>query len=333
MIEKFRKRLEKENIENFIVAKSSNLFYLLRNYNLSGFLVFRPEETTLITSKFYNYALDNLEIDYKIYSSREEREKIFNDLSFKGEVYSDSPEVFEDYFKAEKSEVIKDMRERKTEEEVKRIKKASRVSVEAMKNLRKNLQPSKTEWELASTADRKIRSSGCYNAFETLVHSKTLEPHRSPEDKEIGDSLVLVDLGAKYKGHCSDMTRTFCIDPSREQKELYNDVLDIYNRVFRKIKPGKEFSEITSYAESLAEEKGYSLKKNFLHRIGHSLGVDIHESPGFSHDEDSSIGKGMIFTLEPGLYVPDIGGVRIEDTIFIRKDGEKEVLTKFPKEL
>lgn len=333
MIEKFRKRLEKENIENFIVAKSSNLFYLLRNYNISGFLIFKSEGTTLITSKFYNYTLNNLEIDRKIYSNREEREEILNDLNFKGEIYSDSPEVFEDYFKAEKSEIIKDMRERKTEEEVKRMKKASKVSVEAMKTLRKNLKPSKTEWELASVADRKIRISGCYNAFETLVHSDTLEPHRSPEKKEIRDSLVLVDLGAKYKGYCSDMTRAFCINPKKEQKKLYNDVLDIYNKVFRKIKPEKKFSEITSYAESLAEEKGYSLEKNFLHRIGHSLGVEIHESPGFSHNEDSKIEEGMIFTLEPGLYVEGIGGVRIEDTIFIGKNGKKEVLTKFPKEL
>ena len=333
MIDEFRKRLREGDVENFVAARSSNLFYLLNIYNLSGILVSKPDETFLITSKFYKYTAEKLDLETKIYSSGEEKEEILESLDFDGEVLSDSPEALNDYVDSDKSDIIKEMRETKTDWEVKKIRKASQVSSRAMKSLENNLSPDKTEWELAASADNLIRKSGCYNAFETIAHARALEPHRSPENRKVKNELVVVDLGAKYKGYCSDMTRTFCANPNKKQIKLYQDVLDIYNRIFSMIDVGREFSELANHAQELAEEKGYSVEEHFLHRIGHSLGVDIHETPGFDPESDEKIKEGMVFTLEPGLYVPEIGGVRIEDTIHITKEREKEILTKFPKEL
>lgn len=337
-LEQIEQKLDQKDIDNFVVSDNANLFYLLGIYNFSGHLILTNNERKIIASNFYKYTLKNFEIDAKIYNNHSEKSEILRKelKELPEKIYSDSPASIQSErpeAKIEELSLIKKMRQIKLRPEVEKIRKAGDVSAQALKAIRENLEEGKTEWELASIADKKIREMNCYNAFETLVHSKALEPHRSPQDKKVEEELVLVDLGAKYKGYCSDVSRTFCLNPTEEQQKLYNDVLDIYNQIFDKIKPGAKFSDLTQFARELASKKGYSLDKNYLHRIGHSLGVEIHEQPGFGLGGEAEIKKGMVFTLEPGLYKPDIGGVRIEDTLYIDRKGNKQILTDFPKEL
>lgn len=332
-LENFLDKLEEEGVENFVVAKPSNLFYLLEEYNLSGFLLIRGGEPILITSKFFRYSVEDLDIKTLIYSDSSQKKDIFKDLEISGNIFSDAPSTLEEILGGvEKSDRLEKIRRIKNEDEVERIRKAASVSVGAMKVLRKNLQEKKTEWELAAVADGKIRNSACYNAFETLVHSGSTEPHRHLRDKPVDGDLIIVDLGAKYEGYCSDMTRTYCLDPDDEQKKLYEDVLEIYRKILGKIEPGVKFGDLAKYADKLVKEKSYDPDENFLHKIGHSLGVEIHEDPGFRLDEETEIKEGMVFTLEPGLYLPEVGGVRIEDTIYVKEENA-EILTKFPKDL
>lgn len=335
-LERFKRRLEEEDVDTFIVAKSPNIFYLLDEFNLSGLLVFKEGKAVLVASNFYRYTVEKLSVETRIYSTKEEKEEILEEMDIEGEVLTDLTSAVEEKFEdveAQKSEILEEMRKFKTEDEVRRIRKACEVSTDAMRELKDSISREKTEWELAAVADNVIRSSGCYNAFTTMVHSRTLEPHRVLNDDKVGGGLVMVDLGAKYKGYCSDMTRTFCLGPTEEERKLYEDVLDIYNEMLKEIKPGVKFSDISDLGEMLTREKGYSVQDNYLHRAGHSLGIEIHESPGFGPEDEEEIKPGMVFTLEPGLYVPGIGGVRIEDTLHVKESGEIEILTKFPKKL
>lgn len=335
-VERFKKKLDENNIENFVVTKPPNIFYLLDNFSLSGYLFFLKNKTILVTSNFYKYAVENLPIETRIYSTKKRKKEILEGLKIEEKIFTDKSSAVEEKLKevdVKESNLLEKMRRFKTNKELSRIKKACRVSTNAMRAFKKNMNPRETEWKLASVIDQVIRSSGCYNAFKTLVHSKVLEPHRILGNNKIGRGLVIVDLGAKYKGYCSDMSRTFCLDPTKKEKKLYEDVLDIYKKLLKEIKPGIKFSVISKLGEKIVEEKGYSVPDNYLHRAGHSLGINIHESPGFSVDDDREIKSGMVFTLEPGLYVPGIGGVRIEDTLHVKKGGEVEILTKFPKEL
>lgn len=331
---RFSRKLKEEGTENFVVSKQSNLFYLLDRYHLSGFLLFRGGESVLITSKFFRYSVEDLGVEALIYPDSTERDNIFQDLDIDGEIFSDSPTRLESFpADVEKSDLLERTRRRKSEKEVERMRKAGDVAVNAMEAVKRETREERTEWELASVIDGEIRRSGCYNAFETLVHSETTEPHRSLRKKRVGDGLIIVDFGAKYRGYCSDMTRTFCLDPDEKERELYEDVLEIYRKALEKIRPGAKFCEVVEDVEGIVDDMGYSPEKNFIHSLGHSLGVEIHEEPGFRLEEDTEIKEGMVFTVEPGLYMPDVGGVRIEDTVHVKKNGEVDILTDSPREL
>lgn len=333
-LKRLQSKIDEKNLDTFIVTSSSNLFYLL-GIDVSGFLVVEPNNIFLITSKFYRYSINETNIECKIYSDTEEKKQIFSNLDLGSNLSSDIPNILKELIGRDVSynNFVTEMRTLKDDYEVNLISKSSNYTVKAFEKLQDKFKSELSEWELASIVDQEIRKLGCYNAFDTLVHSNTLRPHRSLRDKEIGNNLVIIDAGAKFEGYCSDMTRTFCIDPNSDQRELYEDVLDIYNETISVLEVGKKFSSITKQVEDIVVDKGYSLDKNFVHSLGHSLGIDIHEKPGFNIQEDRKIERGMVFTVEPGLYVEGLGGVRIEDTIYVSETGNFEVLTKFPKDL
>ncbi|KOO50893.1 M24 family metallopeptidase [Priestia koreensis] len=192
-----------------------------------------------------------------------------------------------------------------------------------------------TEMDVLAKIEYELKRKGIREmSFSTMVlfGEKTGQPHGNPGLRTLkkGD-FVLFDLGVVYEGYCSDITRTVVFGSANEQqKEIYNTVLKAQLAALDASKPGTRIGDLDLVARDIITEAGYGDK--FPHRLGHGLGISVHEYPSMSKNNDNLLKEGMAYTIEPGIYDAEIGGVRIEDDVIITKDGH-ETLTKFPKEL
>ncbi|SFJ10607.1 M24 family metallopeptidase [Thermoflavimicrobium dichotomicum] len=192
-----------------------------------------------------------------------------------------------------------------------------------------------TEMEVLAQIELELKKQGIQDmAFSTMVlfGEKTSLPHGHPGRNELkkGD-MVLFDLGVKWKGYCSDITRTVAFGSVNEkQREIYETVLNAQLEALKYCKPGTRIGDLDQVARSIIAEAGFGAY--FTHRLGHGLGMEVHEYPSLNGTNDQVLQPGMTFTVEPGIYVPEICGVRIEDDVVITQDGH-ETLTRFPKEL
>ena len=216
--------------------------------------------------------------------------------------------------------------------EIEHIRKAVAVADDALHLLIPQIKEGMTEREIAALLEynmAKLGSEKC--AFDTIVASgvRSSMPHASPTDKKIknGD-LITLDFGACVNGYMSDITRTLWLgEPSDDLKKIYFAVKDVQAACVRKIRPGVSAKEIDAYQR--AEFEKLNLSQYICHSLGHGVGLEIHEAPTLSRLSDEILKPGMVVTVEPGLYVPNLGGVRIEDTVLVTEDGF-EVLTQSP---
>lgn len=221
---------------------------------------------------------------------------------------------------------IKDMRIIKDEEEIKLLKKAQDITEQALKNTLPIISEGVTERMVAVELEHKMKILGAEQvSFDliTITGKKTSLPHGVPGDDIIrnGDFFTM-DIGATYKGYHSDMTRTFCIgEPTEEMKKVYSIVLKAHYMALNSVKPGMKCSDIDKIARDYIYSKGY--EGCFGHSTGHGVGLDIHEFPVVSTKSDVTLKKGMVITIEPGIYLKDKFGVRIEDTVVVTEDGCK----------
>ncbi|MDR1260152.1 MAG: aminopeptidase P family protein [Oscillospiraceae bacterium] len=229
---------------------------------------------------------------------------------------------------------IKNMRALKDKYEQKCIEESQKLIDAGFSYILKQIQPGISEREIAINLEFFLRKHGAEKtAFEFIVVSglNTALPHGKPSSKQIqaGD-LVTLDFGVVYNHYCSDMTRTVAVSKySQKQKEIYKLVLAAQKSAINAIAPGKSCREIDETARNIIVAAGYG--DYFGHGLGHSLGLNIHEEPTLSPQSKEIIQEGNVFTVEPGVYFANQFGVRIEDTIFVTKDGIKNI-TKSPKE-
>ena len=168
-------------------------------------------------------------------------------------------------------------------------------------------------------------------SFEPIVAfgKNAADPHHESDDSVLKDGeVVLIDMGSHYHGYCSDMTRTF-LQNNDKMEEIYQIVKNANEEAEKAIKPGMKFCEIDKVARDIISEAGYG--PYFTHRLGHGIGLDIHEPYDVSMSDEEIIEEGMCFSIEPGIYLPNIGGVRIEDLVIVEKGGAR-VLNHFSKE-
>lgn len=223
----------------------------------------------------------------------------------------------------------------KSEEELICLEKAESIGDAAFSYILGELRPGITELEIAAKLEYFMRSHGAAGtSFDTIVASglHSAMPHAVPSEKklETGD-FVTMDFGCKYHGYCSDMTRTVVIGKAGErQKEVYQVVLEAQEAALLGLRPGMTCKEGDALARKVIEKAGYG--EYFGHSLGHSVGLEIHERPALSPKDEHILVPGMIETVEPGIYIPDFGGVRIEDMVVITEDGIRN-LTHSPKEL
>jgi Xaa-Pro dipeptidase len=233
------------------------------------------------------------------------------------------------------SSFIQELRKVKDEKEIKLMRKAGELTSEGVKTAYEVLAPDMKEYEVAAEIEYAMRKRGSYGtAFETIVASGPCSgfPHGGCSDREIREGdLVVIDVGATYKFYRSDMTRTLVAGkPSEKQKKLHQIVKTAQAKAFEAIKPNFKAKDVDAVARKMIEVAGYS--EYFVHSLGHGVGLEVHEPPILSPDSKEVLVVGNVVTDEPGIYLVGYGGVRIEDTVLVQKNGA-EKLTNGPYSL
>ncbi|MGE5485171.1 MAG: M24 family metallopeptidase [Ignavibacteriales bacterium] len=233
--------------------------------------------------------------------------------------------------------VVEEMREIKSDREIDRIRAAGRLACEAFKRTYPRMASGITESAFALELDTEMRRMGAEGpAFPTIVASgrRGSLPHAKPSDKVIEEGdMVTVDFGAVLDLYCSDMTRTIAVgDPPPVLIDVYGVVREAQQAALARICPGMTLREADAVAREIIRRAGYG--DQFGHGLGHGVGLSVHESPKVSPKapESGLVRKGMVITVEPGVYLPGIGGVRIEDTVRVGEGGV-EALADFPRDL
>ncbi len=233
------------------------------------------------------------------------------------------------------SNAITQLRSLKTPEEIEKITKAQRIAEKAFDNVLNFIKPGKTEKEIALELEFYMLRNGAEAlSFDTiaLAGKNTSLPHGVPSDTPVksGD-FVLMDYGAVFDGYHSDMTRTICVgNPTDEMKEIYQIVLSAQSKALDFVKAGITGKELDAVARDEIFFAGYG--ENFGHGLGHGVGMEIHEYPNAASSFDKVIEENTVITIEPGIYLPDKFGVRIEDFVVVKQDF-CENITKCAKNL
>jgi Xaa-Pro aminopeptidase len=233
------------------------------------------------------------------------------------------------------SQMVEPLRVVKDAEEQDMIRKAAAMADRAFEQILEELRPGRTEREIALSLEIMMREMGADgSAFDMIVASgpRSALPHGVASDRvmEKGD-LVTLDFGASYRGYCSDITRTVVLgSPNEKQREIYEVVRKAQQAAVDAVHPGVAGKSVDNVARERIKKHGYA--EYFGHGTGHGLGLELHEAPRLSPRGEDILEPGMVVTVEPGIYLPDFGGVRIEDDVIVTESG-CEVLTKSPKHL
>jgi Xaa-Pro aminopeptidase len=230
---------------------------------------------------------------------------------------------------------VAEIRQEKDPIELALIRKAIRRAEEAFRKLRPRIRPGTTEQELGLRLEMLIREKGSRRAaFDIIVASgrNGAMPHASVSGRRLqaGD-LVTFDFGAEADGYYSDITRTVCVGrPNARQREVHDLVLRAQQSAIHAVRPGIACAEIDRAARGLIEKAGHG--KQFGHATGHGIGLMVHEAPTVAALSKANLKERMVFTVEPGVYIPGWGGVRIEDMVLVTKNGHR-ILTSLPRDL
>lgn len=233
------------------------------------------------------------------------------------------------------SSLIDKIRQIKSKDEQDKMRKASAVNDECIGELIKRLPKDMTELEAGDELLSIYLDHGAEgHSFDPIIAygEHAADPHHEPDHSrgDYGDAVV-IDVGCLVDGYCADMTRTVFLGEATDQaKEIYRIVREANRRGIEAVKPGVRFADVDRAARSYIEEMGYG--SYFTHRTGHCIGMEVHEFGDVSSVNEEILKPGMIFSVEPGIYVPGTAGVRIEDLVLVTEDGA-EVLNHFTKDL
>ncbi len=233
-------------------------------------------------------------------------------------------------------QIVERLRAVKDEHELAALRAACAITAVAFDDLLDHLQPGRTEREVAIHLERTMVDLGAEErAFESIVASgpNSAIPHHRPTERTLrrGD-LVKLDFGARYAGYHADMTRTVALgEPDDELREVHDLVREAQRTGVEAATDGTSTGDLDAACRGPIEEAGYG--EQFVHGTGHGVGLEIHERPTVMRDATGSLATDMTVTVEPGVYLPGRGGVRIEDTVAIRADGPAEILTTPTREL
>ena len=345
---KLRQQLKNEQLDALLITNGYNRRYMTGFTGTAGVAVISQTDAVFITDFRYTEQANAQIKDFRIVRHNgsliaEVANQAFamgvKALGFEKDAMTYSE--FEQYKLAVDADfvpvsgLIEKIRLIKTPEEINIIKIACEIADNAFTHILDFIKPGKTELEVSNELEFFLRKQGATSSsFDTIVASglRSALPHGVATDKVIeqGD-FVTLDFGALYNGYISDITRTIAVgQPSDKLVEMYNVVLESQLLALKKVGPGMTGIEADAVARDYLTLKGYG--EAFGHSTGHGIGLEVHEGPGLSFRGETVLEPGMTVTIEPGVYLPGIGGVRIEDDILITETGN-EVLTHSTKEL
>lgn len=348
-IARLRKQMVQKGIQAMLISHPVNRRYITGFTGSAGLALITAEEAVLITDFRY---LTQVKEQAPHMTLSEHKGRIFSTvaeecrkLGIKTLAFEQDHLTYAQYKQLEEaldgvpaepvSGLVEQLRMIKDEEELAIIRQAARIADRTFEEIIKEIKPGMKEIEIAMRLEFLMREMGASSSsFDIIVASgkRSALPHGKASDKvlEKGD-LVTLDFGAFYKGYASDITRTLMLGkPNEKQKEIYDIVLEAGKLAIDSIRPGITGREADAAARDYIAQHGYG--DYFGHGTGHGLGLEVHEAPRLSIQGDTLLAAGMVVTVEPGIYLPDFGGVRIEDDVLVTESG-CEVLTHCTKEL
>lgn len=357
-IEKIKNYLQQENLDSAFITTPDNVFYVSNfdstpHERLLGVMIFKDETPFLIcplmevpdvkaagwTYDIIGYEDTDDAWEFLATAVHNKTKKLSSIAIEKSHLTVERlerlSELFTDATFSRLDDHLNNMRVIKDEQELEKLRKAAEFADYAIEIGCREIAEGKTELEILMAIEFELKKKGVQKmSFDTMVLSgpKTASPHGIPGDRKIqqGD-FILFDLGVVYEGYCSDITRTVCFgEPTDEKRDIYNTVKLAEQSAVDLVRPGVKAMELDQAARDVITNAGYG--EYFTHRLGHGLGISVHEYPSITGTNDMTLEENMVFTIEPGIYHPDITGVRIEDDVVVTATGV-EVLTKFPKEL
>lgn len=342
-----RKVMEQKGLDAIVVLSPYNRRYLSGFTGTSGSLLITQDTKQLITDFRYIQQANSQAEDFEIINQNGPMINKINELIQHGNYKNVGVEAdlitYNEYQALNTDEVqlssiegvIETIRMIKDDFEIKQIQKAADIVDETYEHILKWVKPGMTENEVNNEMEMFMRSKGATcSSFDTIVASghRGALPHGVASNKVIEEGdMITLDFGALYEGYVSDITRTFAIgEPKEEMKKIYNIVLESQLAALEQIKPGMTGKEADSIARDIISSYGYG--EQFGHSLGHGIGLEVHEGPALSQKSDIVLEENMCVTLEPGIYVEGLGGVRIEDDVLVTKNGLQR-FTKSTKDL
>ncbi|MBU1992537.1 Xaa-Pro peptidase family protein, partial [Patescibacteria group bacterium] len=349
-IKRLQQELNKKNVQSLLVSSKENLRYFAGFVGSKGYLLITKKKAVFLTDFRYIESAKKLapkdiqvvEVEKKLSNFK----TILNKYKIKEMGFEDN-ELSVLQFKSLKKlakgvkfrptyPLLQQIREGKNKAEFKTLAESQKLNEKILqtvikKFVRVGVAEEAVAWELEKTA----RELGAEKmAFPSIVAfgKNSSMPHHDPGRTKLKKgNIILVDMGVVYKGYHSDMSRTFfTASPTPEQEKIYNLVLQAQEETIAKLKPGITGKKVDSVARKLIEKHGFG--ENFKHATGHGVGFEIHELPSFHELYKKKIQEGAVVTVEPGIYLENKYGVRIEDMVIIEHCGNRNI-TRFPKDI
>lgn len=348
-LDKLRSRMKEAHLDAVFVSSLENRYYFSNFRGSSGALLVTAEKAYLLTDFRYVDQAKSETIQYEVIDHNRDiftvvKKLIVNSFVKKVGIEYDTlsveefvslKEVLLDVKFEKVDPLFYEIRMIKDNQEISYLEEAVSYCDRAFEHILSFIKPGMTESEVGLELEFFMRKAGAEGIKANHVIAsgeRSSLPHGQATDRviQVGD-FVKMDIGARVKGYYSDFTRTVVVgEPSSKQLEIYQIVKEAQEAALAAIGPGKVCSELDEVARSIIRSAGYG--ENFGHSLGHSIGLAVHEKPVMRESDHTVLAPGMVITVEPGIYIPGFGGVRIEDFVVITEDGYRN-LTKATKEL
>ncbi|OYD26704.1 Xaa-Pro aminopeptidase [Mycoplasma testudineum] len=325
-----------KNVEALISFAPQTRLWYANVATTDGILIIEPDNAYLfVDSRYIEYATKKSTNVQVILLEKNSFKKFLTERKYKEVLVEkeylllEQMEMLQAYLPKIKFKSIsgKNLRIKKTNEEIELVKKAIEISLLSYNKVRNQLQVGQTEKEVAALLEYEMQKNGAEKeSFESIIAfgPSAAEPHHHPTDRKLKDGdIVKMDFGAQYNGYAADITRTFMFGDSSKFDPKLVEIIKIVEEAAYKgielVKPGISTKEVDKACRDHIKKAGY--EKQFLHSTGHGLGIDVHESPNVSTASETILEPGMIITVEPGIYIQDLGGARLENDILVTEDG------------
>lgn len=349
-VENLRNLFPSHEVDGVLITKAENRRYITGFTGSSGFVVISKERNILITDFRYIEQAQEQAPDFQIVDGSKDMvaktKEIVDELGIKNLGFEIMGLSYHEYQEFEKKlsnitemkpleGIVEKLRVVKDEDEIALLQKAAEIADAAFDHILTVIKPGMSELEVSLELEYFMKKQGSSkNAFDIILASgpRSSLPHGIASNRIIQpNEFVKMDFGATYQGYHSDITRTVVVGEANDKMlEIYNIVKIAQQNVLDNIKAGMNTAEVDALARDIIAEHGYG--DNFGHGLGHGVGLEIHEGPRVGSKDPVVLEENMVITVEPGIYIPQFGGVRIEDDIVIKKDGCR-ILTTSPKEL